>query len=150
MLFIGAAVSHRIELALLWWLPAWALDALDGWLARRLRQETSFGYIFDKITDRLVLVGGLLIVLTEQLIPDYGLLLITKDIAALPALSWQIKRRGAMPSLGVFGKMMSTLQGIGFVWLLLGWPGGFPVTITIAILGGISGFTYLRRTIAGE
>ncbi len=149
-LFLWAAAAHQIGLAIFFWLLAWALDFVDGWLARRLRQATAFGYIFDKAVDRLVLFGGVLVVLTEQLVPDYALLLLTKEIAILPALSWQMHQRAAMPSLGLFGKILNILQGLGFIWLLLGLPGGLWITLTIAVLGGGAGYWYLRQTIAGR
>jgi phosphatidylglycerophosphate synthase len=144
ILFIWAAAQQRAGLALALWLPAWGMDAIDGWLARKLKQETPFGYIFDKAVDRLVLFGGVLVVMTEGLVPEYALLLLTKDIAVLPAVTAQLKRQAVMPALGMEGKIMTVLQGVGFAWLVLGWPGGEVIVGAVALLGGVSGYRYLR------
>jgi len=42
-------------------LVAWATDGLDGFLARKLRQQTLFGSLFDLVADRCVMTPALII-----------------------------------------------------------------------------------------
>ena len=52
--FVWAAHVRAIEWAAVSFVFAWGLDAVDGWAARQLNQVTDFGYIFDKVVDRVV------------------------------------------------------------------------------------------------
>jgi cardiolipin synthase len=49
---VGAVASGRHVLALTIAILFGAMDAVDGWLARRYGQSTSFGAMFDSVTDR--------------------------------------------------------------------------------------------------
>lgn len=62
---LGAAATAEASatLLVLAYVAYWAGDVLDGWLARRLRQETRLGAVLDIVSDRAccaVLVGALL------------------------------------------------------------------------------------------
>jgi CDP-diacylglycerol--glycerol-3-phosphate 3-phosphatidyltransferase len=54
LLFSIAAARQSMTLNLAGLLVYWALDILDGWLARRLRQETRLGAQIDILADRLL------------------------------------------------------------------------------------------------
>jgi phosphatidylglycerophosphate synthase len=49
---VGAVASERHALALTIALVFGVMDVADGWLARRCGQSTSFGAVFDSVTDR--------------------------------------------------------------------------------------------------
>jgi phosphatidylglycerophosphate synthase len=140
--FIWAAqvgLSGLIEGAFIF---AWGLDAVDGWLARRLRQETDFGYVFDKATDRLVLFGGILVLLAYGLVPVYVIVVLVKDIVVLPAVGTMYIRGQRVKDMGKMGKLVAFLQGISIVWALLGW-GGLVVLVTlVALVGGLVASRY--------
>lgn len=124
---------------------AWGLDAVDGWLARRLKQTTAFGFVFDKAVDRLVLVGGLFTLLVAGLVPLWSLLLLTKEVFVLPAV---VRRRAAgqvLRDLGVAGKAAAACQGLALLWLLLGVSFGEIVTTVVAFAGGWAGWRYVRH-----
>lgn len=145
ILFIYAANIQRTNWAIALFILAWSLDAIDGLVARRLNQATRFGYIFDKATDRLVLFVGLLVLLINKLVPDYTILILTKDIAALPAANAQLHNRRAIPSMGKAGRAISVIQGIAIIWTLLYLPFSLPLVLTTAVLGGLAGARYLHR-----
>jgi|GEM_PF-2293309 cardiolipin synthase (CMP-forming) len=149
-LFVRAAYAQDIEWVVFWFILSWGLDAVDGWVARRLKQTTHLGYLLDKAVDRMVLFIGLMILLTNRLIPDYSILILVKDISSLPAASAQVFSSKVMPSMGSAGKAVSVLQGIAIVWVLLGAPLAFFVVLAVAILGGLVGGTYLHRVYYGE
>ncbi len=54
VLFAAAARSHSASLNFGGLAVYWGLDILDGWLARRLDQETRLGAQFDILSDRLL------------------------------------------------------------------------------------------------
>lgn len=128
------------------WLLAWGLDAVDGWLARQLGQETAFGYLFDKVTDRVVLIGGALVALTLGGVPWAAVVwLFSKDIVlALPALQ-QVRRRELVRSLGSAGKVLALGQGVAVWWLLAGWSGGVEVAAAVGTAGLAAALWHLAR-----
>jgi phosphatidylglycerophosphate synthase len=55
--FIGMGAAPQLQLAALWIaVPAAALDAVDGWLARRTRMGSPYGARFDMETDALLIL----------------------------------------------------------------------------------------------
>ena len=54
LLFAAAARMHSPSLNFVGLAVYWGLDVLDGWLARRLDQETRLGAQFDILADRLL------------------------------------------------------------------------------------------------
>jgi len=54
-LFAVAAIQHSLAWNLAGLAAYWSLDVLDGFLARRLHQETRFGAQFDILSDRFLI-----------------------------------------------------------------------------------------------
>ncbi len=126
---------------------AWALDGIDGWLARRLHQETQLGYWLDKIIDRLILVGGGIALLAQGFLPPLALLLFTKDIIAVTTLYIQSRAREAEVSLGWPGKVMTLLQGGAMLWLVLSGQYAIIIIGVVALLGAVVGGHALYRAV---
>ena len=125
-------------------------DALDGWLARSRGETTKFGYLFDKIVDRLLLVGGLIVAIATQAVSPYAVWLVAKDFLALPAVTikWQEGRSNF--GMGMPGKVMTWLQGIGFLWLLLDLPASMAIAAGVGVAGAIVSGRYLYRLVYGK
>lgn len=150
LLFVRAAYAQAVGWVVFWFILAWGLDVVDGWVARRLNQATRFGYLFDKAVDRMVLFCGLIILLTNRLIPDYSLLILVKDISSLPATSAQIFSSKIMPSMGYTGKAVSVMQGVAIVWILLDAPLALFAVLVVAVAGAVAGGTYLYSVYYGD
>lgn len=145
-LFVYATQRGIVSVAAAAFALAWGLDAVDGWLARRLRQATAFGFVFDKAVDRLVLVGGLFVLLAAGLVPLWSLLLLTKDVLVVPLVVRRSVAGQALRDLGAAGKAVAALQGLTLLWLLLGMPFGVVLTVAVAVAGGWAGYRYVQRT----
>lgn len=150
ILFFGWLVwQHRLVPATAVFAAAWALDGVDGWLARWWRQETEFGSLLDKVTDRILIVGGVVMLVRVGLVPDTAVLLLTKDLAMLPAVTIHATRGEKVSSLGKSGKIVTALQGSSVLWLLLGWPWQLIVILSVALIGGVAGAVHLRQVAYG-
>lgn len=121
---------------------AWGLDAVDGWLARRLNQATVFGFIYDKVVDRLVLAGGVLVLVAYGIVPWYGIFLLTKDVTGALAAAKRRGRGGDIQGMGWSGKAMSVVQGAALLWLIAGFDGGGYVVGAVAVVGFLAGAWY--------
>lgn len=126
-------------------MAAWALDAVDGWLARVLNQRTSFGFLFDKVVDRTLFNAGILAFLLYGYLPGMAVLILTKDLVISPPLVLASYRGRAIPGMGRAGKVMTLAQGAVLVWALLQLPFYEEAIYAVAIVGAIVGVRYLMR-----
>ncbi len=99
-----------------------ATDWLDGWLARKLNQTSSFGAFLDPVADKFLIVAALLILLQERRI-DFGAIvagiIIGREIAISALREW-MAQIGASRSVAVsmLGKLKTTVQMIAIPFLL--------------------------------
>jgi len=95
-------------------------DWLDGYLARRWNQTTSFGAFLDPVADKLM-VAAALIVLTEKGIVDpfASLIIIGREITISALREWMAQiGRSKSVAVNVFGKIKTIAQLIAIPFLL--------------------------------
>jgi cardiolipin synthase (CMP-forming) len=139
-------------------------DALDGLLARWLKQKTTLGLYLDPIADKLLL-STLFIVLTHAgLIPRYVTVLVFSRDLGILLISTLLFATGTLrdfrPSL--LGKLNTVVQILGVVLVMLGklwsavWLGALSrgVLQVIAVLAPVSAAQYawivFRRINTGQ
>ena len=103
-IFIGAAVT----------------DWLDGYLARKWDQTTSFGAFLDPVADKLM-VAAALIVLTEKGIVDpfASLIIIGREITISALREWMAQiGRAKSVAVNILGKVKTVSQLVAIPFLL--------------------------------
>jgi len=103
-IFIGAAVT----------------DWLDGYLARRWNQTTSFGAFLDPVADKLM-VAAALIVLTEKGLvnPFAALIIIGREITISALREWMAQiGQSRSVAVNILGKVKTVSQLIAIPFLL--------------------------------
>ena len=103
-IFIGAAVT----------------DWLDGYLARRWNQTTSFGAFLDPVADKLM-VAAALIVLTEKGIVDpfASLIIIGREITISALREWMAQiGQSRSVAVNILGKIKTVSQLVAIPFLL--------------------------------
>ena len=103
-IFIGAAVT----------------DWLDGYLARRWNQTTSFGAFLDPVADKLM-VAAALIVLTEfgRIYAIVALIIIGREITISALREWMAQiGQSKSVAVNVFGKVKTVAQLVAIPFLL--------------------------------
>jgi CDP-diacylglycerol--glycerol-3-phosphate 3-phosphatidyltransferase len=142
-------------------------DSLDGYLARRLNQTSRLGAFLDPVADKLVVAVALVLLLSKDLTPVFGLsedrthmlmsltaiVIIGREIAISALREWmaEMGQRGKV-AVSALGKYKTILQIIGlsmmlYRWDILGLPIfaiGAALTVIAAALTLISMFSYLR------
>lgn len=118
--FIILVSQERITTAALVFFFTWALDAGDGFLARKLNQVSKAGSWFDKIADRLILIGAFVTLLVDGMAPVWSALIFTKDIGLFLVLIFQ-KPGKRQIDMGIPGKIATFLQGVTLLWIMLTW-----------------------------
>jgi len=81
---VGAILEHRFRLGFILFLVAGVTDALDGLLARALKQRTVVGQYLDPVADKLLLSTLFLVLLYEGLMPlRVTILVFGRDVCIL-------------------------------------------------------------------
>lgn len=125
-------------------------DFADGWLARRLKQDTGAGQIVDPITDKLfVLVALATLAARRELTPGVVLLLLARDIYTSIAYfliriwNWHVHFKARF-----IGKAVTVLQ-MSVMLAALVWRSALtPLVIATAITSAIAIWDYTRAILA--
>lgn len=125
-------------------------DMADGWLARKLRQDTGAGQIVDPITDKLfVLVALATFTARDELSAGTVAVLLARDIYTsfafftLKALDWQVKFKSRWS-----GKTVTVLQ-LSVMLAVLVWQPAVPaLVIATAIASVVAIADYTRAILA--
>ena len=95
-------------------------DWLDGWLARRLNQISSFGAFLDPVADKLMICTVLIILVDlERVDPILGIIIVGREIAVSALREWMLKL-GSKKGLRVdmLGKLKTCSQMVALPCLL--------------------------------
>jgi len=95
-------------------------DWLDGWLARKLNQTSSFGAFLDPVADKLLVAAALLILLQMDRVDALVALVIIGREITISALREWMAHIGASRSVAVhmLGKLKTTAQMVAIPFLL--------------------------------
>ncbi|HUH41471.1 MAG TPA: CDP-diacylglycerol--glycerol-3-phosphate 3-phosphatidyltransferase [Castellaniella sp.] len=99
-------------------------DWLDGWLARRWNQTSSFGAFLDPVADKLMVSAALLVLLDLNRVDSFiALIIIGREITISALREWMAKI-GASSSVAVhwLGKFKTAAQMIAIPCLLYWQP----------------------------
>ena len=102
---------------------AWT-DWLDGFLARKLNQTSSFGAFLDPVADKFLVCASLLVLVHLQRTDVFVALIIIGREIAISALREWMARIGASRSVAVhmLGKLKTTVQMVAIPFLLYDGP----------------------------
>ena len=97
-----------------------ATDWLDGFLARKLNQISSFGAFLDPVADKFLVCASLLVLVHLQRADVFVALIIIGREIAISALREWMAQIGATKSVAVhmLGKLKTTVQMIAIPFLL--------------------------------
>ncbi|CAM3403772.1 CDP-diacylglycerol--glycerol-3-phosphate 3-phosphatidyltransferase [Paracidovorax anthurii] len=97
-----------------------ATDWLDGYLARRLNQTSSFGAFLDPVADKFLVCASLLVLVHLQRADVFVALIIIGREIAISALREWMAQIGASRSVAVhmIGKVKTTVQMVAIPFLL--------------------------------
>jgi CDP-diacylglycerol--glycerol-3-phosphate 3-phosphatidyltransferase len=99
-------------------------DWLDGWLARRLGQTSSFGAFLDPVADKLIVATALVELVAQQRIPTWiAVVIIGREIAVSALREWMagVGRRNSV-AVNALGKAKTVAQMVAILLLLLNAP----------------------------
>lgn len=147
----GGKELHRM-LALLSFALAAISDGVDGYLARRYQQRSELGAVLDPLADKLLLMGGLVMLsLPNKFLSVLPLWLtatvVGRDIILLLGYAViHLMKGNVVVRPRVLGKLATVLQMTTVLWTLLQWDAGW-LEVWIwgaAVFTGLSGLAYIH------
>ena len=118
--YLDIAPTERNLIATLMFMVFAATDWLDGFLARKLNQASSFGAFLDPVADKFLVCASLLVLVHLQRADVFVALIIIGREIAISALREWMALIGATKSVAVhmLGKVKTTVQMIAIPFLL--------------------------------
>jgi len=148
----GAIPAHWVNVtATVIFAVAAITDWLDGYLARRWQQTSSFGAFLDPVADKLMVAAALIVLVEfERVGAVIALIIIGREIAISALREW-MAGAGQRSSVGVamIGKVKTAVQMIAILFLLywdaipLGSLGTFPTQVFGQVLIAVAAFLTL-------
>ena len=126
-------------------------DALDGWIARRAKIESTFGKLMDPLADKLLVTSALVsLVSLDRLSAWVAMVIIARELAVTGLRQLAIEQ-GHVMAASLWGKLKTVAQ-IAMVMCLIAvdgsplWLDGIVyATVVITVLSGADYFFGLRR-----
>jgi CDP-diacylglycerol---glycerol-3-phosphate 3-phosphatidyltransferase len=126
-------------------------DGLDGYIARRQRQETTFGKLMDPLADKLLVTAALIsLVSLDRLAAWVAMVIIAREFA-VTGLRSVAAERGVVISASWLGKAKTGLQVAAIIGLIAFEPTPLGVDILVyaavamTIISGADYFLGLKR-----
>ncbi len=146
---IWSLFTTQTKVSLALFFSACITDALDGYLARKLKQETTLGKILDPIADKILMVSvaGTLVILGTFPVMLFSLFFL-RDIIILLLGAIVIQRKQKMIPPSLLGKGTTFLQAAALVSSMANvFPSFFQITAGISTLlsGGDYAWKFFRR-----
>jgi len=122
--FAALSVQERNLIATVLFVGAALTDWLDGYLARKWNQVSSFGAFLDPVADKLMVAAALLMLLKEQRVDTLVALIIIGREITISALREWMAQIGARASVAVhsIGKFKTIAQLVAIPLLLFDGP----------------------------
>ena len=131
-------------------------DGLDGYIARRSRQETTFGKLMDPLADKLLVIAALIsLVSLDRLAAWVAMVIIARELA-VTGLRSLAAERGVVIAASWLGKVKTALQIAAILSLIAFDPAPLWVdlllyaAVAMTLISGADYFFGLRRRIAEE
>jgi CDP-diacylglycerol---glycerol-3-phosphate 3-phosphatidyltransferase len=129
-------------------------DALDGWIARRRSEVTTFGKLMDPLADKLLITAALVSLVALYRLDAWVAMVIIAREFAVTGLRMLAMEQGHIISASVWGKLKTTTQ-VAMVLALI-WvdrPARWVdilvyVTVAVTVLSGAEYFYKLRKLLA--
>src|ERR671918_2313924 len=129
-------------------------DGLDGYIARRRREVTTFGKLMDPLADKLLVVAALVsLVSLERLAAWIAMVIIARELA-VTGLRSVAAEQGVVIAASWLGKAKTLLQVTAIICLIAFDPSPVWVdvllylAVAVTLISGADYFLGLRRRIA--
>jgi len=155
IIFILNIKNSSFPIFIVFCFVAFFLDFLDGFFARKLKQESEFGKILDPVADKLLVLGLLVALLIKTDFPHWlAIIIFARDFFILIASLLLLKKKGIIKSSLIIGKVTFALLSLLIFFYLIDLHDGFdfciiknfliPLCFSFVFLSGIEYWMVFR------
>ena len=141
ILYLPVKYNHLIAAAVFIILSA--SDALDGYVARKRKEITTFGKFADPIADKLLVSAALIFLIGHGVEAWMAFVIIAREIA-IGGLRLVAAARGNVIHASNLGKIKTLLQVIGIISVLLNSAFAWWIMLIATLFTVISGLDYFK------
>jgi len=123
--FTGHSIIALIIFAL-----ASLTDSVDGYIARKYNQISTFGKFVDPLADKLLVVSAILIFVQRGQMPAWAAMLVVAREFAVTGLRLVAVEGGVVIAAGISGKVKTIVSLVAICFMLTGWQ-------TIVLIPGL-------------
>jgi CDP-diacylglycerol--glycerol-3-phosphate 3-phosphatidyltransferase len=141
MVFIYADFPYASWIAVAIFAAASLTDGIDGYVARKYNQVTTFGKFIDPLADKLLVISALLIFVDVQSMPVAAAMIVITRELAVTALRTVAISQGVTIAAGISGKVKTFTQICCIILMLTPFAaiplfaaGGYAVTLNMAVV----------------
>ena len=120
-------------------------DYIDGYLARKLEQETTLGKFLDPLADKILVISVLLCFVELKAISSVPVMLIIARDLAVSGLRMVASSSGRIIAADTLGKWKAAALDVSAVLLMLNVPGSVPFLWACVLLSVVSGILYFTK-----
>lgn len=120
-------------------------DYIDGYLARKLKQETVLGKFLDPLADKILVLSALLCLVELRIISSVPVIIILIRDFAVIALRLAGVSSGKIIAADWLGKYKTVFLDLAVAMLILNLPYGSQVLWIGVVLAVISGIEYYAK-----
>lgn len=134
-------------------------DFIDGWLARKLKQESEFGKFIDPLADKFLVISALIAIIAIdpyfQIIDSWMIVIIAGRDVLITVMRWLAIKKGRPLRTSRFGKFKTAFQMLSIVLIIMIYmskrSGLFDaheslpywIMLTVTLMTALSGIRYL-------
>lgn len=121
-------------------------DAVDGYLARHLKQTSSFGQLIDPIADKLLVFSAYLSFIELGKLPSFIVfILLARDLFVTGIRTWAAKKGEIIPADNL-GKWKTAAQLTAIAFLIADAPLQYLIFYISFLLSLMSGWNYFKQS----
>ncbi|MFH1710550.1 MAG: CDP-diacylglycerol--glycerol-3-phosphate 3-phosphatidyltransferase [bacterium] len=128
-------------------------DAVDGYLARRFKQETVIGKFMDPLADKILVISALLCLVEIRWVSAVPVMIIIARDLAVTGLRLAASSSGRIIAADMLGKYKTVLLDLAVAMLILNLPYGSLVLwigVVLTVVSGIEYFIKDREMLSGR
>jgi CDP-diacylglycerol--glycerol-3-phosphate 3-phosphatidyltransferase len=149
---LSPQIPHGNIIAVVIFAVVAASDALDGYLARRLKQETVIGKFMDPLADKILVISALLCLVEIRSVSSIPVIIIIVRDMAVIGLRLAASSSGKIIAADTLGKYKTAFLDVAVAMLILNLPYGALVLwigVVLAVVSGIEYFIKNRELLNG-
>ena len=127
-------------------------DAVDGYVARKLKQVTTLGMFLDPVADKILVISALLCLVELRAISAVPVIIVIFRDLAIMGLRLAASTSGRIIAADSLGKTKAAVLDLAAAMLILGLPYGNEalwIGVALSVISGIEYFYKNRRVLNG-